>query len=99
MNAISPVIADPIRTFVPGARGEEYRMRCALLKASHLGWSRAGMTKHTNARSLYQQVGTVAGYWKFAPASVEQLKAMRETLVRLFCVAQAFEELEAPDGD
>jgi hypothetical protein len=40
MNAISPMVADPIRTFMPGVDDEEHLLRCRLVKAHNIASSR-----------------------------------------------------------
>jgi hypothetical protein len=99
MNALSPMVRDPIRTFMPGVDEEEHALRCRLVKACNIASSRAVMTDHQHARQLFGLIRDVAGYWKLSPASKEQLKQMADTLVRLFVAATAFEQLEAPDAE
>jgi hypothetical protein len=42
-------------------------------------------------------VNEVAGGWVFAPADVEDLKDIADSMVRLFMVATTLERLEASD--
>jgi hypothetical protein len=91
------MVADPVRAFMPGVDAEEHRLRCRLVKACNIAGSRAVLTRHQHARELFGFIRDVAGYWKFSPASKEQLKDMADALVRLFMTAAAFERLEAPD--
>jgi hypothetical protein len=96
MNALSPMITDPIRTFLPGVDDEEHLLRCRLVKAHNIASSRFRLTANPRARELFGLIQEASSDWKFAPASKEHLKDIADALVRLFMAAQSFERLEGP---
>ena len=98
MNA--PAKLDALETFMPWEPADKKDMRRRLHKCRDLAARRASHTECDTARALFWDANQAASEHLYAPkASLERLKDVRDTCLRLFAVANAFERWEVADGD
>lgn len=88
--------ADPIGLMMPWAGEGERDLRRRILLCQRLSSTRATMCASDRARSIYWAANNVAAEHVFAPAPIDCLQDVRDTLVRMFLVAGALERFEAP---
>ena len=94
MNA--PIKLDALETFMPWEPEDKKDMRRRLHKCRDLAARRASHTECDTARALFWDANQAASEHLYAPkASLERLKDVRDTCLRLFQVANAFERWEA----
>ncbi len=86
---------DPIGMMMPWLTPAEKDMRIRLRRCQTLGSSRATSTKCDRARALLWMAAQAAAEATFAPASISDLREVRNACLRLFLAADAFERIEA----
>ena len=94
MNA--PTKLDALETFMPWEPEDKKDMRRRLHKCRDLAARRATYSECGTARALFWDANQAASEHLYAAgASLERLKDVRDTCLRLFQVANAFERWEA----
>ena len=97
MNAPTKLDAlDAIETFMPWEPEDKKDMRRRLHKCRDIAAKRATYSECGAARALFWDANQAASEHLYAPkASLERLKDVRDTCLRLFQAANAFERWEA----
>lgn len=86
---------DPAAAMMPWMNGPERALRNRLFQAQQFSARRARSSHSETARALFWLINTTAAAHATAPAAVEQLRGVADTLVRLALVANGFERIEA----
>jgi hypothetical protein len=94
MTAHSPILADPISTFIPGCGDDERKVRGRLYRARDIATSRVTNVKSGDARELYWMAIRTCTEWLYRPAKLDELRDAIDNCTRLFMCAGFFEREE-----
>lgn len=98
MTVRRAIAADPAGQMMSWTEGDERVLRNRLLRSQQYSARRARATRSETARRLLWLLNETAAAHATAPATVEELEDVADTLVRLALVANGFERWEGAGG-
>jgi hypothetical protein len=98
MTALARITSDPIGQMMPWTAGDERLLRNRLLRAQQYAATRALASTSPTARDLLWLINSTAAAQVTSRGSVEHLRDVADTLLRLTLVANGFERWENSRG-
>ena len=98
MTMRSPIVADPIETFLPGCEGRERELRERLLKGRDYAAVRRCLVQSNCADIVLSMIISTAPGYALASMPLDELEDVLNLCLRLSMCADAFERLEAARG-